>query len=126
MKKFIHLMFLNVLLIVFLFSGCVTIDKSDGTIRYPAGLLSEHPKSFSGYYVKVVGKLTFKRTQDLFPPFSEEDALVCDTSGCIYVHDDTEDLKKFKGKLVKVIGYMRATMFNFPYIEVIKIEELKK
>jgi hypothetical protein len=76
--------------------------------------------------VRLVGKVSLERPQDQFPPFSINDVLLCDSSGCIYIYDDTEDLKKFVGKRVKVLGYGRVTKFNFPYIEVIEIKEAEK
>ena len=116
------LMLLGALLTVLSFS-CRTAT-SDYTITYPAGLISAHPKEFVDCYVRLIGELSFKKPQDLFPPFSLDDPVLCDSSGCVYVHDDTEDLKPYIGKRVKIIGYGRVTQFNFPYVEVIKIEEL--
>jgi hypothetical protein len=104
-------------------TGCKTVSK-DYTITYPAGLLSEHPKGYWGCYVRVVGRLTYKRPQDLFPPYPK-DPLVCDKSGCIYVHYDYGDLSKLIGRRVKVVGYVEVTKFNFPYIDAVKVEELK-
>ncbi|RUM91492.1 MAG: hypothetical protein DSZ26_00495 [Thermovibrio sp.] len=111
------------LLILSSLTGCRTVSK-DYTITYPAGLLSEHPKGYLGCYVRVVGRLTYKRPQDLFPPYSK-DPLVCDKSGCIYVHYDYRDLSKLIGRRVKVVGYVEVTEFNFPYIDAVKVEELK-
>jgi len=105
--------------------SCKT-GSSDYTITYPAGLIANHPKEFVGCYVRLVGKVSLERPQDQFPPFSINDVLLCDSSGCIYIYDDTEDLKKFVGKRVKVLGYGRVTKFNFPYIEVIEIKEAEK
>ncbi len=101
-------------------AGCKTASK-DYTITFPAGLISDHPKAYWDCYVKVVGKLTYKRPQDLFPPYPG-DPLVCDSSGCIYVHYDYGDLSKLIGKKVKVLGYVRVTTFNFPYIDAVKVE----
>jgi len=50
---------------------------------------------------------------------------VCDKSGCIYVHYDYGDLTKLIGKKVKVVGYVEVTNFNFPYIDAVKVEEIK-
>ena len=115
---------LLILLTLFSLSGCKTARR-DYTIQYPAALLAEHPKEYWGSYVKVVGVLKRYRPQDQFPPYSAKDPVVCDSSGCIYVHDDTEDLSKYIGKKVKIIGYVEVTKFNFPYIDVLKIEEKK-
>ena len=104
-------------------TGCKTASR-DYTITYPAGLLSEHPKGYWGCYVKVVGTLTNKRPQDLFPPYPG-DPLVCDKSGCIYVHYDFGDLSKLIGKRVKVVGYVKATQFNFPYIDAVEVEKVR-
>ena len=101
-------------------AGCKTAG-GDHTITYPAGLLSNHPKGYLGSYVRVVGVLTYKRPQDLFPPYPG-DPLVCDSSGCIYVHYDYGDLSKLIGKKVKVVGYVSVTTFNFPYIDAVKVE----
>ncbi len=101
-------------------AGCKTTDR-DYTITYPAGLLANHPKGYWGCYVRVIGKLTYKRPQDLFPPYPG-DPLVCDSSGCIYVHYDYGDLSKLIGKKVKVVGYVSVTTFNFPYIDAVKVE----
>jgi len=119
------LMLLGALLTALFFSGCRTAT-SDCTITYPAGLIANHPKEFVGCYVRLVGELSLKRPQDQFPPFSLSDPLLCDSSGCIYVHDDTKDLSSYIGKRVKILGYGRVTQFNFPYVEVIEIEEVGK
>ncbi|SMP11948.1 hypothetical protein SAMN06265339_1005 [Desulfurobacterium pacificum] len=111
------------LLTIFSFS-CATC-KDDCTITYPAALIANHPDGFYGYYVKLVGILTYKKVQDQFPPFAADDPLLCDKSGCIYVHDDTEDLGKFIGKKVRVLGYVSISRFYFPYIDVVKIEPVK-
>ncbi|TCK02849.1 hypothetical protein [Phorcysia thermohydrogeniphila] len=118
------LMLLGALLTALSFS-CKTAT-SDYTITYPAGLIANHPKEFVGCYVKLVGRVSLKRPQDQFPPFSLNDALLCDSSGCIYIHDDTKNLKDFVGKRVKILGYGRVTQFNFPYVEVIEIKEAGK
>lgn len=94
------------------------------TITFPAGLISEHPKGYLGCYVKVVGVVKEKGPQDLFPPYPG-DLPVCDNSGCVYVHYDYGDISKFIGKRVKVIGYVRVTTFNFPYIEALRVEPLE-
>ena len=116
------LILLGALLTALSFSCRTT--SSDYTITYPAGLIADHPKEFVGCYVKLIGELSFKRPRDQFPPFSLSDPVLCDSSGCVYVHDDTENLEPFIGKKVKILGYGRVTQFNFPYVEVIKIEEL--
>lgn len=113
------------LLTLFSFSGCKSAS-GDYTIRYPASLLAEHPKEYWGCYVKVVGVLKYYRPQDQFPPYSAKDPVICDGSGCIYVHDDTEDLSKYIGKRVKIDGYVEVSKFNFSYIDVLKIEDLGK
>jgi len=105
-------------------AGCKTVAR-DYTITYPAGLISEHPKGFLGYYVRVIGILTEKRPQDLFPPYPG-DPLVCDNSGCVYVHYDYGDISKYLGKKVKVIGYVSVTTFNFPYIDAVKVVPLEE
>jgi hypothetical protein len=79
-----------------------------------------------GYYVRLIGTLSRERPQDQFPPFSSEDPVLCDSSGCVYAHDDTKDLKPLIGKRVKIIGYVRVTQFNFPYVEVLKVKELEE
>ncbi len=106
------------------FVSCAT-TKKDYTITYPAGLVAAHPDSFYGCYVRLIGVLTNKRVQDQFPPFGADDPLLCDKSGCIYVHDDTQDLSRFIGKKVKVVGYVRISRFYFPYIEVEKCEVVR-
>jgi len=111
-------------LLVGLFLGGCRSATGDYTITYPAGLLSEHPKAYYGCYVRLIGRVTYERPQDLFPPYPG-DPLLCDSSGCIYLHDDTQDLGKFLGKKVKVLGYVRVTTFNFPYVEVLKIIPLE-
>ena len=103
-------------------AGCKTA-QSDYTITFPAQLLAEHPKAYWNCYVRVIGTLTYKRPQDLFPPYPK-DPLVCDNSGCIYVHYDYGDLSKLIGKRVKVLGYVKATDFNFPYIDAVEVKEL--
>jgi len=121
----------SILLVLFLslstslFFSCATC-KTDCTILYPAKLIAENPDGFYGYYVKLVGRLEFKKVQDQFPPFSSNDPLLCDSSGCIFVHDDTEDLRTYSGKLVKVLGYVKISRFYFPYVEVERIEVLGK
>lgn len=105
-------------------AGCRSAG-GDYTITYPAGLISEHPKGFLGCYVKVEGVLTDKRPQDLFPPYPG-DLLVCDNSGCVYVHYDYGELSKYLGKRVKVVGYGAVTTFNFPYIDAVKVEPLEE
>ena len=103
-------------------ASCKTVT-GDYTITYHAGLLSNHPKGYLGCYVRVVGKLTYDRPQDLFPPYPE-DPLVCDSSGCIYVHYDYKDISNLIGKRVKVVGYVKVTRFNFPYIDAVKVEQI--
>jgi hypothetical protein len=78
-----------------------------------------------GSYVQLKGVVTDKRPQDLFPPYPG-DPLLCDSSGCVYLHDDTQDLKKFLGKEVKVLGFGCVNTFNFPYVCVVKIEPVKE
>ncbi len=100
--------------------GCATANKP---VYDQAGVVERFPKSYLGSYVELVGTVTDKRPQDLFPPYPG-DPLLCDSSGCIYIHDDTEDLNKFLGKKVKVLGFVKVDTFNFPYVDVIKIEPL--
>lgn len=119
---------MKVILLLLITSSALTSCKTvstDRTITYPAYLITENPKAYLGCYVKVIGKLTFKRPQDLFPPYPG-DPLVCDSSGCVYVHDDYQDIKKYVGKRVKVLGYVKVNTFNFPYIDVLKVVPLEE
>jgi len=104
-----------------LFLSCAPATK-DYTIRYPAGLLAEHPKGFRGCYVKVEGVLKRKWPQDQFPPFSSEDPVLCDDSGCVFIHSDTVDLRRYMGKRVKILGYVEVSRFNMTYIDLTEIK----
>jgi hypothetical protein len=106
------------LLTLFSLTGCRSTQEH--TITYSAYLIKEHPKAYLGCYVKLVGVITDKRPQDLFPPYPGE-LILCDNSGCIYLHDDYHELSKYLGKKVKVYGYPMVTTFNFPYIDVLKV-----
>ena len=104
--------------------SCAT--TGDRTITYPAGLLAEHPEGFYRCYVRLVGVVTFSAPADQFPPFSRKDPLLCDSSGCVYLRDDTQDLTGLAGKKVKVLGYVGVSRFYFTYVEVEEVEEVKE
>ncbi len=111
------------MLILLSAAGCKTANRDLASL-YPAYLLTEHPKGYLGCFVKVVGTLTYKRPQDQFPPYPK-DPLVCDNTGCIYVHDDYQDLSKLVGKKVEVVGYLSVSPFNFAYVDALKVISLE-
>ncbi len=106
-----------------LFLSCAPAKK-DYTIKYPAYLIKEHPKSFWNCYVKVEGVVELKALPDQIPPLSGKDFVICDKTGCVYIHSDMVDLKDYVGRKVKVLGYVKVSMFNTAYVDVLEIKVL--
>jgi len=117
--------FTLVALLTTLFLNCAPARK-DYTIKYPAYLIAEHPKSFWECYVKVIGVLEERRLQDQVPPLSGKDLVICDKTGCVYVHSDIFDLSDYIGKRVKVLGFVEVSRFNTAYIDVLEIKVLNE